>query len=265
MKKFLLTITCISLVSVSIFAQQTIDSIKSNVTENNSVTTSKIEEKSSVFINGSQFNFIFSWHKTSEKNYPSESHWTGLGLGLLYLNGLNGVNQGTSKASCVNFMDYVIPINKHWLFATGLGFGIQNYKFKGNVYLKNDDNGVTRFIYGNSNEYGNSRFKLYHITIPFIVEYQTRNRKIGNFFIHAGIEALIKTSSSSRAEIHTAEGVRKEKYRGLNIHPLNARFVLRTGIRNFSIMASYQPFSIFKTEGGGADTKPYGIGLMIDF
>ncbi|MDR2126437.1 MAG: PorT family protein [Prevotellaceae bacterium] len=264
MHKFLLTVTCISLISVSVFAQETTDTAKSNTTID-TIATGKTEETSSVFLNGSKFNFMINWHKTAKTTYPSESHWTGFGVGLLYLNGLNGINQGTSTSVYVNIMEYVIPINKHWLFATGLGFDWQNYKFRGNVSLKNDDNGVTRIVYDDSNEYRNSAFKLYHMTIPFIVEYQTRNRKLGNFFIHAGIEALIKTSSSSQAEISTAEGVKKEKYRSLSIHPLNARFVVRTGMGWFSIMASYQPFSIIKTERGGANIKPYGIGLMIDF
>jgi hypothetical protein len=265
MKRKLLIITCISLVSISVLAQETTDTLKSNVTENDTVKTNKVEEKSSVFFNGAKFNVIFKWNKASKKDYPVESHWTGFGVGLLYLDGLNSVNQRTSTSIYLNLMDYIIPVNKHWLLATGLGFDWQNYKFKGNVSLKNDTDGVTRIIYDNSNEHSNSQFKLYHITIPFIVEYQTRNQKSGNFFIHAGIEALIKTYSSSRAEINTSEGVKKEKYRGLSIQPLNARFVVRTGVSWFSVMLSYQPFSIVKTAEGGANIKPYGIGLMIDF
>ncbi|MDR1984231.1 MAG: outer membrane beta-barrel protein [Prevotellaceae bacterium] len=261
MKNILLLLNCALLVSLPVFSQEIADSDTVKSTENEIIEN----EKSSVFVDGKRFNFIFQWEKKSNKKYATESHWAGFGVAVSYLNGLNGVNQGASHYLFLNLLDYTIPLNKHFLFATGLGFDWQKYKFKGNVSLKNDDNGITCFIYDNSKNYVSSKFNIYHMTIPFVAEYQTGSKKFDDFFIHAGVEVLIKTTSKSEARIKTEDGkIKKEKYIGLNTRALNARFILRTGVNNFSILGYYQPFSIFKNDLG-IGINPYGIGIMIDF
>jgi hypothetical protein len=196
--------------------------------------------------------------------YCNEAHWTGFGVSLSKLNGLNGINQGTSTYIHLNLLDYVVPVNKNFLFAIGLGFDWQSYKFKGNVSLRNDNDDVTRFIFDNDINYKSSRFRIYHLVISFIFEYQTGHGKFDDFFVQAGVEMLIKTSSSSKIEYRNDRRSVTEVFTGLNTNTLNARFILRTGLDDFSFIASYQPFSIFKKDFG-PDLKPYSIGLMLNF
>jgi hypothetical protein len=282
-KKLLLSTACALFISVSAFSQEIAESeIAKSVTnemsnllksisqsEGDTVksTTTEIvqeEEKSSVFLGGKSFNFIFEWLKKPKKNKPHQSHWTGFGMSVSYLGGANDVSLGKSYSFFLNIMDYTVPISYNFLLATGLGFDWQHYSFRGNVSLKNDENEITRFIRDNDRNYRDSKFRFYHLTIPLIFEYQKKMKKGGDFFVYAGIEALIKTSSSSHAHIRTNDKVQKEKYTGLNIRPLNARFTLRVGFKDFSILGYYQPFSIFeKTKG--ADINPYGVGLMLNF
>ena len=140
MRTFIFSITLILLFSANVFEQE-------NATADTIQPTAE-EEKSSVYINGSSFNFIFNWDKKIKNSYDPEAHWTGFGVSLSQLNGLNGINQGTSTYIHLNLLDYDIPMNKNFLFAIGLGFDWQSYKFKGNVSLRNDDDGITRFIFG---------------------------------------------------------------------------------------------------------------------
>jgi hypothetical protein len=262
MRNILSIITCFSVFYTFASAQENIESDTVKTIINDEV---KQEEKSSVFINGSNFNFIFNWKKNSKKQLPDDSHWTGFGASVSYLNGLNGVNHGSSYAIYLNLVDYIIPVNKHYLFSIGLGFDWEIYKFRENVSLKNDDANITRFIYDNDSRYKSSKFKIYHLTIPFVFEYQTGGRRFKDFFVLAGVEVLVKTSAFSKAEIITEDvKVKKERYGNLNTQPLNARLILRAGFHNISFLSFYQPFSIFKSNLGPR-IKPYGFGMMIDF
>jgi hypothetical protein len=166
--------------------------------------------------------------------------------------------------SDINTGSFDLPINKHFVFFTGLGFDWQKYKFKGNVSLRNDENGVTQFIFDNDRNYRSSRFRIYHMVMPLIFEYQTGSRRFKDFFVQAGVEVLIKTSASTKIEVQTDNGIKTERHRGLNANTLNARLMLRTGLNDFSFMAFFQPVSIFKSDYG-PNIKPYGIGVMLNF
>ncbi|MDR3226343.1 MAG: hypothetical protein LBT56_01560, partial [Prevotellaceae bacterium] len=260
-KKILLSTACALFISMSAFSQEVAESDTVKSAENEKIQE---EEKSSVYMDGKSFNFIFDWRKKSKKTKPYESHWMGFGISLSYLSGTNDVSLGKSYSFFLNLMDYIVPLNRNFLLATGVGFDWQHYSFRGNVSLKSDEDGITRFVRDNNRNYKDSKFRLYHLTIPLIVEYQKTMKNGKEFFVSVGVEALIKTSSLSYAHIRTTDDVKKEKYTGLNIRPLNARFILRIGFESFSVLGYYQPFSIFeKTKG--VDINPYGIGLMFNF
>jgi hypothetical protein len=263
MKKILITIAFLLAITICGKAQEN-SSDTSKIANRNT----KVEEpKSSVHVNGKAFNFIFDWGKKSKTAYQPESHWTGFGVSLSYLSNLGDVSLSRSYSIYLNLLEFGIPVGKNIMFGTGLGFDWQHYSFRRNVVLKTDSEGFTGFFH-DTREHAKNRFNLYHLVVPFIFEYQTRIKAMPNwnneFFVQAGIEALVKTSSQSYAKVKTNGGVEKEKYSGLNISPLTFRFILKAGFERFSIFGYYQPISIFEKDKG-IDIKPYGIGLMLNF
>ncbi|MDR1197819.1 MAG: hypothetical protein LBK94_02240 [Prevotellaceae bacterium] len=245
MKKTLLLATaCTLLFSANVFAQdaETGDTVQSVAADG----------KSSVYISGASFNFIFKWNKKADNDDTPESHYPGMGLGFSYSSGLSSMNY-KSFYEDINSVSFDLPINKNFVFVTGLSNHLQGYIFKENVSLKNDENGITRFIFDPERHYKRSEFSVLYATVPFVMEYQTkikRNKFFNHFFVYAGVEALVKVFYQSQAKIYTNEGIVKEKYRGLNIRLLNFRFVLRAGFDHLSYMVFYQPFSIFRHNRG---------------
>ena len=241
MKKHLLLALIATLLSVTLYAQDD-------------------EHKSSVLYDGSSYNFIFSWKKKA-----TEAHWTGLGFAFSNWNGLEDANLKLNRSYSVvlNIGDYIVPLDHHWLFTTGLGFDWSRYHFRGNVSLREDD-GVTRFMPDNEGrKYRDSKFIVYYATIPLLLEYQT---KLSNktFFMYGGIEGMINLYSKSQVEIKTPDGIKKGHHKDLNVLPLNYRFTARVGFDDFSLFGYYQPNSPFE-KGKGPDVQPYGMGVMLNF
>ena len=240
MKKSFLLILCGCMFFISVRAQE------ENQSEN---------ENSVITLNGSSYNFIFNWDKKA-----TESHWTGFGFAFSQLNNLEGADLNLSKSYSIvlNIGDYIVPLNQNWLFATGVGLDFSRFQFRGNNALQ--ANHITQFVSGGENrEYRNNRLIVRYITIPLLLEYQSRS-----FFIYGGVEGLINVFSRSRAEIKTIDDTKKVSYKNLNILPLNFRFTLRAGLDDFSIFGYYQPISMFEKDKG-PDVNSSGIGIMLNF
>ncbi|MDR0845380.1 MAG: outer membrane beta-barrel protein [Tannerella sp.] len=260
MRKYLFTVICTALCVTVLSAQEiTIEEGGGICIEQETVEP---EPKSSVFFDGNSYNFIFSWKKKA-----TESHWTGFGFAFSNLDGLEiaNLNQSRSYSFILNLMDYVIPLDHHWLFSTGVGFDWSRYHFKDNVVLQNID-GIAQFKpdMDGSKAYKDSKLLLYYTTIPLILEYQYKVNRHKTFFIEGGAEGLIKCYSKSQTKYQTAEGTHRQKYRQLNTIPLNFRLITRIGFDDFSLYGYYQPVSPFEKDKG-PDVNPYGIGLILNF
>ncbi|MDR0507744.1 MAG: hypothetical protein LBH32_13145 [Dysgonamonadaceae bacterium] len=220
------------------------------------------EEKSNIIFDGASYNFMFSWKKK-----PTKSHWTGPGFAFSNLDGLDkeNVNLSLSRSYSVNLnlMDYNVPLHYNWLFFTGLGFDWSRYHFKGNIGLRDDSEGITRFLPDREGmSYRDSKLLVYYATIPLILEYQKKFGKNRTFFINGGVEGLICLYSKSQTETNTLNGIKKTSYKYLNIFPVNFRMVLRTGFDDFSIFGYYQPCQMFQ-KGKGPELRSWGIGISL--
>ncbi|MDR3226702.1 MAG: PorT family protein [Prevotellaceae bacterium] len=262
-KKILLSTACALFISMSAFSQEVAESDTVKSAENEKIQE---EEKSSVYMDGKSYNFIFNWSKKSDNSIHAYS--SGMGLTMLFLTGMKDVNY-LGFGFVFTGLGFDVPINKHFVFATGLGDYVDGYYLKGNVVLKNDDDGITRFIRDNDRNYKSSECTIMYLTIPLLIEYQTKVKPNHTFFVSGGIDAMVKLLSMSETQIRTDEGILHAKHKGLNINNFNARCTLKTGF-NFSerfilsLVGYYQPFSTFE-KGKGVDVHPYGIGIMLDW
>jgi hypothetical protein len=256
MKKTLLSMAGILLFSASAFAREVVED----------------EEKSSIFFDGSSYHFIFQWEKaekSSRKPPRISSHWTGFGLAFSRpeipgnSDPAPNLNLSRSYSVVLNLMDYNIPLSKHWVLASGLGFDWSRYHFRGNVGMQVVD-GFSRFVKNPQWEYESNKLLIYYATVPLLLEYQAKVGSNRHFFMYGGVEGLIKCYSKSQLDMQTSEGIRKVNHHDLNLLPLNVRIACRAGFDDFSIFGYYQPFSMFE-KGKGPEMYPCGIGLMLNF
>ncbi|GHU88133.1 hypothetical protein FACS1894155_02400 [Bacteroidia bacterium] len=232
--------------------------------QNTSNNDQPVVSKSSATYDGSSYNVMFAWKKKMKVNNP---HWTGMGVALANFDGMNNVNTdltiSTSYSFIINPIDYCIPINSHWLLVSGMGLDFSRYHFKGNVGLT-VVNGITKFVESADETYKSSKLITYYITVPLLLEYQT---KLSNrtFYISGGMVGYIKYYSKSQIDVKVVSGIEARNLgRDLNILPVNGRLMLQTGISDISFYAYYSPFSFFEN-GKGPDLKPIGVGVILNF
>ncbi|MDR2804691.1 MAG: hypothetical protein LBB85_03485 [Dysgonamonadaceae bacterium] len=264
MKKNLLTFAFILSLTVSVSSKEKGVDRDDVIAEEHTDATAVQEEPESgswVILDGSPYDFIFSWKKKAK-----ESHWTGFGFAFSNLKGLGNVDLDLSRSysMVLNVGDYIVPLNQNWLMITGWGFDWSRYHFRGNQSVRAVD-GTTLFLPDpEDREYRDSKLLVYYATLPVLLEYQMKWNSRQMFFVYGGVEGLVKLYSKSQAEIRTPNGIKKEIYKGLDLLPLNFRFAGRIGFRDFSIFGYYQPLSLFE-KGNGPDIHPYGLGLMLNF
>jgi len=216
--------------------------------------------QSSVYYDGSSYGFRWSWGKEA-----GEAHWSGLGFAFSNWNGLEDADLILNRSYSVvlNLFDYTVPLHRHWLGVTGLGFDWSRYHFKGDIGLREEDR-VTQFLPDSEGrKYRDSKFLAYYATVPILLEYQTTFGE-KTVFIAGGIEGMLNLYSKSQVEIRTPDGIKKKHYKDLNVLPVNYRFATFIGVNSFTLFGYYQPNSPFQ-KGKGPDVQPYGMGLLLSF
>ena len=262
MKTYLIVLLSLLTFSGTCFAQNESD-INSDIVEITDNTESSNPEttNSSVIYEGASYNFMFAW----KKKQVYDPHWTGFGMSFINFSDLKDVNMkmSASYSFCLNPMDYYLPIYHNWLLVTGLGIDWSRYHFKGDIGLK--DNGASTDFEPSPDgtHYRSSKLLARYITIPLLIEYQRKVTRNKGFYLSGGIVGYVKCYSKSQIEYaDTKQQV--DLGRDLNILPVNARFMLQAGLNDISIFAYYSPFSLIE-KGKGAELKPMGIGLRMDF
>lgn len=221
--------------------------------------------KSSVTYDGSLYDFAFSWKKKSKK--AQHQHWTGLRFAFVGLDGLKGAELKASQSYSIAFVpiSYVLPLDNHWLFISGIGLDWTRYHFEGDIGLQGKSE-ITHFEPApEGKHYKSSKLLTYYFTIPLVLEYQIKIANRSTFHIAGGFEGLVKYYSKSQVDLRTTDGIQKTSLgRDLNLLPLNGRFVAQVGINNLGVFGYYQPFSMFK-KAKGPDVKSVGLGLTYHF
>lgn len=219
-----------------------------------------------VFRDGIAYDIGVTWGKYSKKKDKKRlhPHWSGMSFTFSNLGNITtpGLDFTSSYSISWNVASASVTIDRHWLIATGFGIDWSRYHFKGNYGLQEVD-GVTRFVEAEPDDsYRDSKLLTYYFTIPLMLEYQ-----LNGFYFHAGPMVYINCYSKSQIELRHGRGNDVDKIRlgkGLNILPVNVRFMGRVGIGNFGLFGYYSPISLFG-EGKGPELYPWGAGVCWNF
>ncbi|MDR2627541.1 MAG: hypothetical protein LBC40_05870 [Dysgonamonadaceae bacterium] len=219
-------------------------------------------QNSYALLDGSLYDVVSVWnHK--KKPQAKEAHWAGLSFAYSYLTDLPAnvsLNAERSYSISWNIEDWEMPIHRHWLLVSGLGFDWSRWHFHDNTSLRNT-NGYTGFFTDNR-DLNDSKLLVYYGKIPLTIEYQTTI--LGKlFFVQGGVEGLLKLYSKSQIELQNNGSHYREDFRDLRITPLNMRLYLGLGTKSASIFGYYQPFSMF-WHGHSPELRSFGIGILLN-
>ena len=263
MKKTLLLINLIVFNLTTGFASE------SKVFENDTILSFYEDEDPSssiVFKDGVAYDLAFDWRNEygSQRKKRIKAHWSGIGFSFANFENLDSPDLDLQASYSINWniASLSTTIGNHWLVLTGVGIDWSRYHFKGDYGLENI-NGITQFVPAEEDQsYRDSKLLAYHVTIPFMLEYQVKD-----FFINAGPVVYINCYSKSEMEIYYSYGRRDDHLKWqkkLNILPINMRLMGHIGISGFSIFGYYSPFSMFE-KNKGPELYPWGAGLKINF
>lgn len=201
-------------------------------------------------------------------------HWAGFGMGFanfadgsFHVNDIDGVSlrSGKSLEYNLNFLEKSFRIPRtNWAFVTGMGMRWNRYRIDTNSYFLEVD-GVTILQPAPEGiRLSASKLNTTSLTIPLLMEWQTRKKQDEGFFVSAGVVGVIKTMSSSKIAYRDENG-KKHKTKvdgGMNIHPVTMDFLVQTGYNWIGVYAKYSPVEMFGNNKG-PKVHPVSIGLHL--
>lgn len=202
-----------------------------------------------------------------------DAHWAGFGIGFanfadgsLHINDIDGVSlrSENSLEYNLNLLEKSFTFSKYnWAVVTGMGLRWSRYRLNTNNYFVENEEGITVLQPAPEGiTYSKSKLNITSLTIPVLLEWQSRKVKGDRFFLSAGVVGVIKTISSSKVEFRDENNKkRKDKMdRGMNIRPVTMDFLVQGGYNWIGFYLKYAPMELF--EGGkGPKIHPVSIGL----
>ncbi|MDL2265805.1 PorT family protein [Parabacteroides sp. OttesenSCG-928-G21] len=208
-----------------------------------------------------------------DRNFSA--HWAGFGMGFanvadgnFNVNDIDGVslNSGKSLEYNLNFLEKSFRLTKqyNWAIVTGMGMRWSRYRLDENKYFKEID-GITDLRPAPDGMiYTSSKLNITSLTIPVLLEWQSKSRRHDPFFISAGVVGVIKTISSSKVSYKDDSGKKhKEKMdAGMNIRPVTIDFLVQAGYDWIGVYLKYSPVGLFESDKG-PKIHPVSIGLHL--
>jgi hypothetical protein len=210
------------------------------------------------------------WRK--EKHF--NGHWAGFELGI---NGFDkedysiygdardnefmDLNHPKSVEVNLNFLEYSIVLQERYIgLVTGMGFSMNNYRFDNDVTIDKDENGRIYPIDLTTRDPEKSKLTASYLTVPLMLEFQIPvNGRSNRFFISGGVVGGINIGSHTKVKYDDS----KEKDRGnFNLNPFKCSAIVRAGLNDLSLYASYGLTPLFKNDKG-PELFPFSIGISL--
>lgn len=204
---------------------------------------------------------------TWDKDFSA--HWVGFGMGFNSFMGDDiSLRKGKSLEYNLNFMELSLPFSRYnWAVVTGAGIRWNRYRIDENACFQEVD-GITRLVPAPEGViYKKSKLNITSLTIPVLLEWQTKEKKHRpSFFISGGVVGVIKTTSSSKVVYDDERGKsRKQKVDGgMNLRPVTMDVLLQAGVGCVGVYFKYSPIEMFESNKGPA-FNPISFGLQLHF
>lgn len=195
------------------------------------------------------------------------AHWAGFGMGFNSFTGDDlPLRKGNSLEYNVNFMEFSLPFSRYnWAVVTGAGIRWNRYRLDTDAYLMEVD-GVTQLVpVSEDMNFKKSKLNTTSITIPVLLEWQTRKvRHRPRFFISGGVVGVVKTMSSSKVTYLNDRGKSKTEKMdgGMNLRPVSMDLLFQAGVGCMGVYFKYSPIESFES-GKGPKVNPISFGLYL--
>ncbi len=214
------------------------------------------------------------WDWKSHKRF--NGHWSGIELGFNSLvNKDYGIYRGSSDEGKdfmdlnqpkslevnINFVEYNIVLKDNMLgLVTGMGYSMNNYRLDNGLTLEKGDDGLIRPVTPEGGKASKSKLMVSYLTVPLMLELQLPvNGHSNRFFISGGLLGGINVGSHTKVKYNH----NKSKDRGnFNINPFKGAAIVRAGLKNISLYATYSMTSLFKNDKG-PEMYPFSIGISL--
>lgn len=195
------------------------------------------------------------------------AHWAGFGMGFNSFTGDDlPLRKGNSLEYNLNFMEFSLPFSRYnWAIVTGAGIRWNRYRLDTDAYLMEVD-GVTQLVpVTDDMDFKKSKLNTTSITIPVLLEWQTRKvRHRPRFFISGGVVGVVKTMSSSKVTYLNNKGKSKTEKMdgGMNLRPVTMDLLLQAGVGCMGLYFKYSPIESFESDKG-PKVNPLSFGIQI--
>lgn len=195
------------------------------------------------------------------------AHWAGFGMGFNSFTGDDlPLRKGNSLEFNVNFMEFSLPFSRYnWAIVTGAGIRWNRYRLDTDAYLMEVD-GITQLVpVSEDMNFKKSKLNTTSITIPVLLEWQTRKvRHRPRFFISGGVVGVVKTMSSSKVTYLNDRGKSKTEKMdgGMNLRPVSMDLLFQAGVGCMGVYFKYSPIESFES-GKGPKVNPISFGLHL--
>lgn len=228
-------------------------------------------------------NYSFKWENDSIFRRPerARSHWAGFEIGFNQLlvkdkfsttlpEGYDylELNSGKSINVNLNFFSHDFPVYQRYvLFTTGIGLTLNNYRFSSDQTLIADTNRVVSGFdldkNGKQIKYEKNKLAVNYITLPLLLQFNTRQELKKSFHVAAGLLFSYKFNSHLKL-VYNADGEREKNKRRdeFNIEPFRYDATFRIGYEYYTLYASYALNSLFK-ENRGPSLHPFQVGINL--
>jgi hypothetical protein len=230
--------------------------------------------------------FDWKWDKDWPKDWDNMSpfgrkkkfrgHWAGFELGLNnYMNPDNQftlsnddrgfeLNAGGSWMFALNFLEFNIPFGKHAGLVTGVGTSWNNYKFRNNVNVYEDENGQMVALPETVKSYNRNSLHSWNFNFPLILELQVPSGKgSSGVYLGFGVVGTAKVSSWGNIE-YILDGVKYEERRKSDFLQNSFRYGLtaRLGLKYLRLFANYDLVPLFQKDRG-PELYPVSVGVSL--
>ncbi len=213
--------------------------------------------------------------KKKKKHRNKKSIWSGLQLGIASFEQIgNGTNApdplweqdvSRSRHFAYNFYSRRMDLGTPYVgLSTGLGVEFYRYAFNQNVRVSHNSD-KTWTTLDTLNQLTKSYLKTTHLTLPLILEFNTKKDADDGFRLAIGLEAAYLLRAKTKVQ-YKRDGQRQtDKARGnFNIEPFKFSPTVILGYKNLSFYGKADLNPLFKT--GKAPTINTGsLGLMWSF
>lgn len=190
-----------------------------------------------------------------------------MGRGMKFLDSPTGISLDFSGSFEIfwNFVTIFTPIHRdNWGFITGIGLDWRNYVMNDNRYFTKQNGQIKIVPCPEDAHLDFSRLKTVDLTIPLLIEWQTRTFLHSPLFFSLGPVIGIKTYSSMKTKYTV--GNEKVQYfnKNIKVNPINLDIMAQGGYGTFGFYVKLSPFNIMQ-QSHAPEMRSFSAGVMLHF